>query len=167
MLLVKQLFSFWCRFCFQYRVWGGGRTGSKLPPKPSCCPNSLRRVMMMMTFILILLLILMVVLMMVKADHHFTDIALSSPITNICQIISLSIVSGWAESEDDNLRSMAITFVGQPRQWWWWWWQRRRRWWWWWWWRRWWRMAITIVGQGARAKAGSLVCKCLWEGASC
>ena len=25
-----------------------GRTGSELPPKPSCCPNSLRRMMMMM-----------------------------------------------------------------------------------------------------------------------
>ena len=50
--------------------------------------------MMMMTFILILILILLMVLMMAKADHHFTDIALSSPITNICQIISLSIVSG-------------------------------------------------------------------------
>ena len=77
-----------------WREEGGGRTGSKLPPKPSCCPNSLRRVMMMMTFILILILILLMVLMMAKADHHFTDIALISPITNICQIISLSIVSG-------------------------------------------------------------------------
>ena len=33
-----------------WKGWGdeAGRTGSELPPKPSCCPNSLRRMMMMM-----------------------------------------------------------------------------------------------------------------------
>ena len=33
-----------------WKGWGdeAGRTGSELPPKPSCCPNSLWRMMMMM-----------------------------------------------------------------------------------------------------------------------
>ena len=34
-----------------WREEGGGRTGSDLPPKPSCCPNSLRRLLMRMMMI--------------------------------------------------------------------------------------------------------------------
>ena len=63
-----------------------GRTGSKLPPKPSCCPNSVRRVMMKMVSVMTILMIIMVLMI---ADH-FTDIAFVSPKTNICQMILLS-----------------------------------------------------------------------------